>query len=59
MEGTSQFNEDLIKTFMKKVMKDILLKLMFKYSEHTWPPLNELHNDLPFENWKLKKSKSL
>ena len=42
---------------MKKVIKDILLKSMFKYSEHAWAPLNELHNDLPFENWKLKVKK--
>ena len=30
IEDTSQFNEDFIKTIMKKTMKDIFLKLMFK-----------------------------
>ena len=29
IEDTSQFNEDFIKTIIKKMMKDILLKLMF------------------------------
>ena len=29
IEDSSQFNEDFIKTIMKKVMKDIFLKLMF------------------------------
>ena len=29
MKDTSQFNEDLIKTIMKKVMKDTFSKLMF------------------------------
>ena len=29
IKDTSQFNEDFIKTIMKKVMKDIFLKLMF------------------------------
>ena len=29
IKETSQFNEDFIKTIMKKVMKDIFLKLMF------------------------------
>ena len=29
IEDTSQFNEDFIKTIMKKVIKDIFLKLMF------------------------------
>ena len=29
IEDTSQFNEDFIKTIMKKVMNDIFLKLIF------------------------------
>ena len=29
IKETSQFNEDFIKTVMKKVMRDIFLKLMF------------------------------
>ena len=29
IKDTSQFNEDLIKTIMKKVLKDIFLKLIF------------------------------
>ena len=29
INNTSQFNADFIKTIMKKVMKDIFLKLMF------------------------------
>ena len=29
IEETSQFNEDIIKTIMKKVMKDSFLKWMF------------------------------
>ena len=29
IKGTSQYNEDFLKTIMKKVMKDILSKLMF------------------------------
>ena len=30
IKNTSQFNEDFLKTIMKKVMKDIFLKVMFK-----------------------------
>ena len=30
IEDTSKSNEDFIKTIMKKVMKDIFFKLMFK-----------------------------
>ena len=30
IEGTYQFYEDFIKTVMKKLIKDIFLKLMFK-----------------------------
>ena len=29
IKDTSQYNEDFLKTIMKKVMKDILSKLMF------------------------------
>ena len=42
---------------MKKVMKDILLKLMFQYPEK----LNDLHNDISFlpERMKTKKVEKL
>ena len=29
IEDTSQFNEDFMKNYMKKVMKDIFLRLIF------------------------------
>ena len=34
IKNTSQFNEDFIKTIMKKLMKDIFLKLMFNIMEN-------------------------
>ena len=51
IEETSQFNEDFIKTIIKKMIKDIFLKLMLNKKLH------ELHNDLPFlsEGMKIKK----
>ena len=33
IKDTSQFNEDFIKTILKKVMKDIFSKLMFNISK--------------------------
>ena len=54
IKDTSQFNKDFIKVIIKKVMKDIFLKLMFiQYSEN----LHNLHNNLPFlpEIMKIKK----
>ena len=44
IEDTSQFNEDIIKTIIKKVMKDNFSTLIFNILKK----LNELHNDLPF-----------
>ena len=57
IEDTSQLKEDFIKNIIKKMMKDIFLKLMF----------NILKNYMDFimiyyfylQEWKLKKSKSL
>ena len=54
MKETSQFNEYFLKkTVMKKVMKDIFLKLMCK--------IIEVHNDLHFlpERMKIEKGKKL
>ena len=57
IDDTSQFNEDFTKNNMKKVMKDIFLKLMFnilkKYMNfimtyHFFPRKNE--------NWKSRKA---
>ena len=50
IKDTSQFNEDFIKIIMKRVMKDIFLKLMLK-----------LHNGLPFlpGSMKIKKVEKL
>ena len=58
-EDTSQLNEDFIKkTILKKVKKDIFLKLMFNIQKKY---IYELHNDLPFlpERKKLEKVGSL
>ena len=38
---------------MKKVMKNIFLKLMFQYPEN----LNDLHNDIPFLPKRMKTEK--
>ena len=56
IEDTSQFKEDSIKIIMKKVMKDISIKLMFNIEK-----LHEFHNDLAFlpERMKIEKVKKL
>ena len=55
IEDTSQFNEDFIKTIIKKVMKDILVDVQYLKK------LPELHNDLPFlpERMKIYKFRKL
>ena len=56
IEDTSQFKEDSIKIIMKKVMKDIFIRLMFNIEK-----LHEFHNDLAFlpERMKIEKVKKL
>ena len=57
IKDTFQFNEDSIKTVLKKVMKDILLKLMFKIlkSYRNFIMIYHFYQ----EELKLKNSKSL
>ena len=43
IKNTSQFNEDFIKTIIKKVMKNIFLRLMFNILKDFM-----MINDLPF-----------
>ena len=54
-EDTSQLNEDFIKkTILKKVKKDIFLKLMFNIQKIY---IYELQNDLPFMTERKKHEK--
>ena len=56
-QDISQFNDDLIKNYNEKVIKDVFLKLMFKYTKK----LLELHNYLLFlpERMKIEKVEKL
>ena len=57
IKDISQFNDDLIKNYNEKVIKDVFLKLMFKYTKK----LHELHNYLLFlpERMKIEKVEKL
>ena len=57
IEDTSQLNEDFIKTIMKKTMKDIFLKLMFKTLKNYMNFIITYH--FYQKKWNLKKSKRL
>ena len=57
VEDTSQFNEDFIKTMMKKVKKDIFFKLMFNIQKNYMNCVVTYHFYLKERNF--KKSKSL
>ena len=57
IKDTSQFNEDVIKTIMKKVMKDIFSKLMFNILKNYMNILMIYHCYL--KERKFKKSNSL
>ena len=57
IKDISQFNDDLIKNYNEKVIKDVFLELMFKYTKK----LHELHNYLLFlpERMKIEKVEKL
>ena len=57
IKNTSQFNEDFIKTIMKKVMKNIFLKLIFNILKDFMNFIMIYH--FCQERIKLKKSNSL
>ena len=46
IKDTSQFNKDFIKTIIKKIMKDIFLKLMFSTLENYMNFIKIYHFDL-------------
>ena len=56
IKDTSQFNEDFIKTIMKKVMKDIFSKLMFSILKNNMNFIMIYHFYL---ERRLKKMRSL
>ena len=56
VEDTSQFNEYFIKTMMKKVRKDIFLKLMFNIQKKYMNFIVTYHFYLKERNFKALKS---
>ena len=56
VEDTSQFNEYFIKTMMKKVRKDIFLKLMFNIQKKYMNFIMTYHFYLKERNFKALKS---
>ena len=57
IEDTSQFNEDLIKSYNKESDEGYFLEFYVQYPEK----LHELHNDIPFlpEKMKIEKVEKL
>ena len=57
IEDTSQFNEDLIKSYNKESDEAYFLEFYVQYPEK----LHELHNDIPFlpERMKIEKVEKL
>ena len=58
IEGTSHFNEDFIKAILKKVIKNIFLKLMFNISKN-YLNFIIIYHFYQKKKRKLKKLKSL
>ena len=57
IKDISRFNDDLIKKYNEKVIKDVFLKLMFKYTKKLHEPYNYLLF-LP-ERMKIEKDEKL
>ena len=60
IKNTSQFNEDFVKNYNKKVMKNIFLKLISKFRKFP-ENLHNVHNYLALlpERIKVEKAKKL